>query len=109
MSEQMRVHVFSNGDAYRTWLHNNCARCVKVSDCSLEYALASACVLDGTISPDVAARLGVPADGNERWWCNERQVEGAAPPPSVAVTDTGQLPLFEGVAAKPEQTTRYPK
>jgi hypothetical protein len=72
-----RIRVFSNGDAYRTWRHNNCSTCAKAPDCPLEYALVSACVLDGTIAPDIARRLGVPADGSERWWCREHQAEPA--------------------------------
>jgi hypothetical protein len=111
MSETDRVRVFSNGEAYRTWLHNNCRLCVKRPDCPLEEALASACVLDGTIRSDIAARLGVPADGSEQWWCKERQTETSKLlPPARGMQGGGasMLPGFDDVAAKPADT-RYPK
>lgn len=80
MSDATRITLFTNIDEYLTWQHNNCDRCVKQPACPLEEAIASACVLDGTIADDVATRLGVPSDGRERWWCNE--IERATPAPA---------------------------
>jgi hypothetical protein len=102
MSESQRVRVFSNGDAYLNWLHNNCNRCVKRPDCPLEEALSSACVLDGTISPTIARRLGVPADGSERWWCNERQTEAAVPTPAAHEVRKAGASMLPGMDQVPE-------
>ena len=73
MSE--RVRAFGNGEAYRQWTYNNCRLCLSAPSCDLEEALASACVLDGTVSAEVAARLGKPANGSDRWWCDEQRLE----------------------------------
>ena len=78
MLDTERVHLFSNGENYRIWKWNNCKRCVKLPRCPLEYAIASANMLDGTITPDIAERLGVPPDGSEKWWCREFD-DGAQP------------------------------
>lgn len=83
MADEQRVRIFSNGDAYRGWLYNNCDRCVKRPTCFLEESIASACILDGTISLDVAARLGMPKDGSEQWWCKERQTSLDVTPPAA--------------------------
>lgn len=76
MSEN-RIRLFTNGEMYRTWRWNNCARCVKDMNCPLEYEIASAAVLDGTIPADIAGRLGAPDDGREKWWCQEIEREAA--------------------------------
>lgn len=97
MSE--RVRLFSNGEEYRTWNHNNCDTCVKRPTCFLEEAIAAACMLDGTVSLDVAARLGVPDDGRERWWCRELRTEGDPLPSAAAEMEragASPLPGFEG-------------
>lgn len=110
MSDTKHIRPFGNGEAYRTWLYNNCSPCVKADGCPLEYALSSACVLDGTITPAIADRLGVPADGSERWWCRERQTVASGPPPAaheVAAAGGAQLPGFEDVAERPAE--RYPR
>jgi hypothetical protein len=75
MTDTDRIDLFSNGEDYRNWLWNNCDRCLREPDCSLRDALAAAYVCDGTVSQEVAQRLGAPDDGIERWWCRERQTE----------------------------------
>ncbi len=109
MSEQSKgIRLFSNGEEYLTWRHNNCSKCVKEPDCPLEYAISSACVLDGTISPAIAGRLGVPDDGRERWWCRERLTADQQPsvPPAqheVKAAGAAMLPGLEDVPARPER------
>jgi len=95
-----RIRIFSNGDQYRTWQHNNCDRCVKRPTCPLEEAIASACVRDGTIAQDIATRLGMPDDDRGRWWCKELQTWGTPEPKPAAreMADAGaaELPGFGG-------------
>ena len=87
-SEMDRIRLFSNGEEYRTWEHNNCDRCVKAwpgngpALCDLEEALAFACFDDGTIAPEIAARLGYA--GDPQFWCKEYQAEGKPEPKSAA-------------------------
>ena len=96
-----RIRLFSNGDEYRSWSYNNCSRCVKRLACDLEEAIASACVLDGTVGRGVAQRLGVPSDGRERWWCRElhREDTRRAPttPAEAKVATCYPLPGFEPI------------
>lgn len=83
LAKERAVRIFSNGDDYRTWQFNNCDRCVKRPACDLEEIIASASVLDGLISLETAIRLGVPADGDPRWYCRERSTSGPAPTEAV--------------------------
>lgn len=87
MTGAARVHLFSSGGEYMTWRYNNCARCSRLPNCDLEESIASACVLDGTISQEVASRLGVPADGRERWWCQELTVGRPPQPEPVSAAE----------------------
>lgn len=76
MSAGARVQLFPNQETRLTWEFNNCDVCVKRPLCDLEEAIASASVLDGTVSPEVANRLDFrPAwDPRTPWWCPEREV-----------------------------------
>lgn len=71
-----RVNLFPNQDARLIWQFNNCDHCVRRPSCELEEAIASASVLDGTVSATVATRLDYrPAwDTRTPWWCPEREV-----------------------------------
>ena len=60
------VHVFSSGSQHYDWRAINCDRCakappdggIKVNTCEMEYCIAWACVTDGKVSKDIAARMG---------------------------------------------------
>ena len=80
MSE--RVRIFSNGFEYEAWTERNCDRCPKAGACEIEEALSSACVLDGTIAPEVAERLGYREDlrATLGWPCKERTAGPTVPP-----------------------------
>ena len=63
MSEPIRP--FSNGTEYGDWQASNCERCKKAyfpdeaeTICEIFYALDMASFLDGTISEDIARRMG---------------------------------------------------
>lgn len=95
LARERTVSIFGNGTDYRAWQWNNCNRCVKRPACDLEEIIASASVLDGLISQEAATRLGVPADGDPRWYCRERSTAGPAP---LLQGDAVPLPGFESVA-----------
>lgn len=92
MSDE-RVQPFANGHEYLCWLAANCERCTKfdpthANDCDLEYALALACVLDGTIAPEIVTRLGYSREKAVTlgWPCQEREL--ATPPRAGAASST---------------------
>lgn len=83
MSERRRP--FSQGTQYLDWQEANCCRCRKyhvkngevvAPICELEEALALACIGDGMISGEHAARLGLPENTWSRWKCLEFEPEG---------------------------------
>lgn len=94
LARERTVSIFGNGADYRNWQWNNCDRCVKRPTCALEEIIASASVLDGLISQEIATRLGVPADGDPRWYCRERVTTGPAP---LLQGDAVPLPGFSDV------------
>lgn len=73
-----RMSPFSNGSEFISWKAENCDDCVKRYDdesrkwrCDLEYAIDAACVGDGTITTEIADRIG----RNDLWMaspCRER-------------------------------------
>ena len=75
MSEQ-RYRPFSNGSQFGDWQASNCERCTKCIDgpndpspflppCQIESALIDALFDDGTVSHEMAIRMGyLDADGN---------------------------------------------
>jgi hypothetical protein len=80
-----RHHPFHCGTQYLDWENRNCCRCAKYSDdaskCDLMQALAQACFDDGTVSTDVAGRIGLLdalAGGRSPylWDCKEREAVG---------------------------------
>ena len=96
-----RVRIWANGTEFEIWEHNNCDRCVKAPTmnwggcCDLNDAIALACVGDGTVAPEIAARLGYA--GSPAFWCREFQGRGAPAPAARAVNEVGTqlLPGFE--------------
>jgi hypothetical protein len=67
MAESERIRIFSNGTEFSCWLENNCGddcalACTDWEDgepiCDLETALMDAYCSDGTISQEIATRLG---------------------------------------------------
>lgn len=61
-----RIHLFSNGTQYMDWTFNNCDKCALAGDpsepgsssCDLFEAICDAGADDGTVSAEIAARLG---------------------------------------------------
>ncbi len=73
------VHPFSNGTQYGDWTEANCDTCSKRADrdhppetcpCDIEQALLYAYVGTGTISADIADRMG-RSEGRYNWPCKE--------------------------------------
>jgi hypothetical protein len=83
MDELKRVRPFWCGTQYVDWKERNCWRCKKSTDdneflntqkwkCEMEEALSAACMDDGTISREIAKRIGYP--GNYYSWdCPQRE------------------------------------
>lgn len=76
MIDATRARLFANQDDRLAWEWNNCRHCEIAKTCDLNEAIASASMLDGTVSADVAARLDAKTDwdGRTPWWCPERKV-----------------------------------
>lgn len=77
---EARYRPFSNGSQFSDWRHANCWRCAKQFDeaadeyrCEIEQALDVACWDDGTVSEDIARRMGYLAAGScsYGWMCPE--------------------------------------
>lgn len=78
-----RIRPFANGTEYALWQEHNCCRCKRCdwdklaltgwdTGCELENALSYGSGSDGTISAEIARRLGYSE--SEGWTCAERQV-----------------------------------
>lgn len=94
MANEQRYHPFSNGTQYMDWEASNCASCSKSRDewplaCDLQEALGLACIGDGTISEEIARRVGY-LDNRERfgWPCPEHD-----PPFAEVLEAQGQIRL----------------
>ncbi len=57
-----RIYVFSNGSQDGDWITANCQKCIKshadCSACDIELALTCAYFDDGTVSKEIADRMG---------------------------------------------------
>ena len=102
---QDRVRPFSQGTQYLDWQEGNCCRCAKYNTeggevvhpvCELDEALMVAMFDDGTISREIADRLGVPRNTWSDWACKEFAPEPPELPDGVErrVPAPGQLSLF---------------
>jgi hypothetical protein len=72
-------HPFSTGSQFADWLDRNCERCVKYEPegaagaCSIDAALLTAQITDGSVPDEIAERLGYEPDKNYyTWYCPER-------------------------------------
>lgn len=78
-----KIYAFSNGTQYTSWMDRNCVSCQKWcyesaarSKCDIDKALADAYCSDGSISKEIAHRMGrLDNDGKFWWHCPER-IEG---------------------------------
>lgn len=89
MTTEQRIHLFSNGTQYMDWSANNCDRCTKAGDasepgsskCPLFEAIHDAAADDGTVTLEVATRLGTSVDETRYTWrCPELHLSGMARP-----------------------------
>ena len=76
MTEQIRP--FSSGSQYRDWQSSNCERCKKFplhvnpEKCEIDYAIIVAHLDDGTVSVEIAQRMGYYDNrGSYVWKCPE--------------------------------------
>lgn len=81
-----RVWTFSNGTEFDVWSERNCERCSKMYDpetleslCDLEVAIFEAGAGDGTVSKEIADRLGwKPNDVGHDGRCPEFDAAGSS-------------------------------
>jgi|GEM_PF-3873415 len=72
MTTTERIHPFSNGCQFGDWDDANCCRCVRYDDCDICRALTEAMCGDGTVSAEIARRMGYFArEGAYNWPCGE--------------------------------------
>jgi hypothetical protein len=80
MSEQ-RIHIFSNGTQAMDWFASNCEQCALAGDpseagsshCELFEAIHDAGADDGSVTPEIARRMGYKASELYYVWaCPER-------------------------------------
>jgi hypothetical protein len=83
MSEQVRP--FYCGTQYADWSDACCRRCKKGADidnppprcpCDIEQALLEACFGDGTVSREIADRMGYERADRYCWPCRELELVG---------------------------------
>lgn len=86
---EAEVHPFANGSQFMDWLENNCCNCARYSFalnpatgktrdpleedalCQIELALHQACWGDGSVSPEIAQRMGYSDPLAYGWRCGE--------------------------------------
>ncbi len=80
MPQPKRYRPFANSFQSMDWEESNCVRCTKYSDdasaCPLMYAMALACINDGTVDEDTARSIGYlkengRTEGRYAWPCVE--------------------------------------
>ncbi len=74
---EKRIRLFANGSQDADWQRVNCERCTKWGEdpiCDLDEALLVACWNDGTVSAEIARRVGWTDTDPPRyvWPCSER-------------------------------------
>lgn len=76
--KETRYNPFSNGSQYGDWAASNCWRCTKDAPigvpptCPIQIALDGALFDDGTVSKDIARRMGyLGHEGHYGWPCGE--------------------------------------
>ncbi len=79
MSKEARISPFCNGSQDADWQNKNCVHCEKFdpdnqkSTCEIDQALLMACFDDGTVTAEIAERMGYTADAY-CWECKEIQL-----------------------------------
>lgn len=103
MADKTRVRPFCNGSQHRDWLDRNCWRCIKYDaetppkDCEIDAALGESMFGDGTISAEMAKRMGFTDPLTYSWDCPERREDTEADRAAhyrEVVEAAGQAPLF---------------
>ncbi|MHB0967422.1 MAG: hypothetical protein ACYC36_13315 [Bellilinea sp.] len=78
MTDPARHYPFSSGTQFADWTENNCRRCKRYGTkpdpekCEIDFAFGDAFWGDGSVSEDIAKRMGYL--DNQRslvWRCNE--------------------------------------
>lgn len=67
-----RVSIFSNGSQYMDWMDRNCCECAK-EVCEYQRAISVAAIDDGTISNEIAKRMGYTDPLEYTWDCPEKE------------------------------------
>jgi hypothetical protein len=94
MSDE-RKRPFLCGSQFLDWQNRNCCRCAKwdmeqvdKGRCAIDYALLEAYFDDGSVSDEIAKRMGTPDDGRVyNWDCPEREEPPPEEPAKPAAKD----------------------
>jgi hypothetical protein len=79
MEAEERISPFSQGTQFLDWIDENCEQCVHAAEgCKMFDGLIAARVGDGTVSREIADRLGVPENTWSDWQCKELQPRAPA-------------------------------
>lgn len=72
------IRPFSNGSQFADWAASNCERCNKYcihaskGACEIDFAVGMAYLADGSVTVDIAKRMGyLDNTGEYNWQCNE--------------------------------------
>ncbi len=100
-----RIRPFSTGSQAAEWNEENCERCFRGYDhekgdycCPIQRAIDEAGIIgDGTLSPEMAARMGITAETEDRytWRCAEFVLIGTSMEPKRPADLPGQGNLFD--------------
>ncbi len=92
-------YPFHCGTQFADWEESNCCQCRKNAEpdkmptCPIQYALIAAMFDDGSVSDEIAERMGYAENkGHYNWRCKE--FEDASQPPALKPLP-GQREMFE--------------
>lgn len=74
MTTEEAIRPFANGIQFCTWTTANCDKCRRARGCEINTALTDAYCDDGTVSAEIARRMGYHpfgADWHYNWPCLE--------------------------------------
>lgn len=98
-----QVRPFSNGSQYGDWRDRNCYRCTKsyermepkpkdgMGPCAIDNAVGLAYIGSGSVTPEIAKRMGFEGGGVYGWDCPEREL---APEKKEQAQDLGTLVVY---------------
>lgn len=93
-----KIYPFSNGSQFMDWAASNCDRCKKSTEsgdftCDIQKEISYAAIDDGSVSEDIAKRMGYSDPLLYCWMCTE--VEWTDEWKELYQAKHPKLPIFE--------------